>query len=165
MADYFFDNSAVVKRYVQETGTTWVCEILDPDAENTIYIARITGAEVAAAIAKRRRTGDLSLESTTIAMQQFRSEFPALYRIVEITAAVVSRAMDLTETHKLRGYDAVQLAASLEVNAIRLASSLSSLIFVCADGDLNAAAEAEGLSVENPNTHQVENSSSTEEKL
>lgn len=157
MAAYFFDSSAIVKRYVQETGTTWVCNILDPGTESTIYTARIAGAEVAAAIAKRRRTGDLSPQNASSAVQQFRSEFSALYWIVEITAAVVSRAMDLTETYTLRGYDAVQLAAALEVNVVRLASSLPPLIFVCADGDLNAAAEAEGLSVENPNTHQVEN--------
>ena len=49
---------------------------------------------------------------------------------------------------QLRGYDAVQLAAALEV---RLQVPL--LILVSGDGDLNTAATAEGLPVENPNTY------------
>ena len=58
----------------------------------------------------------------------------------------------MAETYALRGYDAVQLAAVLEVNTIRLNLRLSALIFVSADGDLNTAATAERLSVENPNS-------------
>ena len=58
----------------------------------------------------------------------------------------------MAETYALRGYDAVQLAAVLEVNTIRLNLGLSALIFVSADGDLNTAATAERLSVENPNS-------------
>ena len=46
------------------------------------------------------------------------------------------------------GYDAVQLAATLEVRA-----KIPSLILVSADAALNTAAAAEGLQVEDPNTH------------
>ena len=45
MAVYFFDSSALVKRYVQETGTAWVVGVLDPTAGNDLYMARIAGAE------------------------------------------------------------------------------------------------------------------------
>jgi len=53
MSAYFFDSSALVKRYVREKGTDLVKAIIDPDAANEIYIARISGAEVVAAIARR----------------------------------------------------------------------------------------------------------------
>ena len=46
-------------------------------------------------------------------------------------------------------YDAVQLAAALELNRI----SQGGIVLVSADQDLNAAATAEGLTVENPNLH------------
>jgi len=42
VAVYFLDSSAVVKRYVQETGTGWIKTIADPAAGHFLYVARIT---------------------------------------------------------------------------------------------------------------------------
>jgi hypothetical protein len=61
--------------------------------------------------------------------------------------------MTLTETHGLRAYDAVQLAAALELQATRTAAGLVPLTLVSADQDLNAAATASGMRVEDPNLH------------
>jgi predicted nucleic acid-binding protein len=61
--------------------------------------------------------------------------------------------MILAQTHGLRGYDAVQLAAALRVNSRRLSRRTSGAILVSADLELLAAATAEGLAVEDPNTH------------
>ena len=61
--------------------------------------------------------------------------------------------MRLATKHSLRGYDAVQLAAALEANDERIANGLPTLTFVSADTELNTAAQAEGLPVENPNNH------------
>ena len=55
--------------------------------------------------------------------------------------------------HGLRGYDAVQLAAVLQVRDERVALGATPIILVSADTELNAAAMAEGLLVENPNNH------------
>jgi hypothetical protein len=40
MAAFVLDTSAVVKRYIQETGTNWVRSIADPAAANLIYVVR-----------------------------------------------------------------------------------------------------------------------------
>jgi uncharacterized protein len=153
VAVYFVDSSALVKRYVQERGTAWVVSLLDPTVGHAIYVARIAGAEVVAAIARRRRSGELSSDGAEEALRQFRREFTSAYHIVEITPALVERAMALAETCALRGYDTVQLAAALEVNAACLSLGMSPLTLVSADGELNAAAMAEGLPVENPNAY------------
>jgi hypothetical protein len=42
MADYYFDSSAVVKKYVIETGTAWVFKLIKPSSFNTIYVSRRT---------------------------------------------------------------------------------------------------------------------------
>lgn len=55
MAVYFFDSSALVKRYVQETGSAWVIGLTDKQAQNPIYIAGITVVEITAAMARRVR--------------------------------------------------------------------------------------------------------------
>ena len=65
----------------------------------------------------------------------------------------VFMAMTLAETHALRGYDALQLAVAVEVNALSVQSGLSPMIFVAADDDLNAAARGEGMIVQNPAAH------------
>jgi hypothetical protein len=52
---YFLDSSALVKRYVQETGTSWVRSITRRSPSTVIYIARITTVEVSCAIARRRK--------------------------------------------------------------------------------------------------------------
>ena len=61
--------------------------------------------------------------------------------------------MTLAETYGLRGYDAVQLAAAVEVNASYRSAGLPPITLVSADVELNAAASAEGLTVDNPNFH------------
>ena len=61
--------------------------------------------------------------------------------------------MTLAETHAIRGYDAVQLAAALEVHAFCLALGMPAPTLISADVDLNAAATAEGLAVDDPNAH------------
>ena len=61
--------------------------------------------------------------------------------------------MTLATKHALRGYDAVQLAAALEANDERIANELSPLALISADDELNAAAKAEGLTVEDPNDY------------
>jgi len=59
--------------------------------------------------------------------------------------------MDYAGKYELRGYDAVQLAAANEVEIEFRNIGAPSLIFVSADNDLNAAAQAEGFLIDNPN--------------
>ncbi len=61
--------------------------------------------------------------------------------------------MELTQRHRLRGYDAVQLATGLAVNEVLVAAGLPGLTFVAADADLVAAARVEGLLADDPNFH------------
>jgi len=61
--------------------------------------------------------------------------------------------MKLARSHASRGYDAVQLAAVIEVHQARVAAGASPLTIISADDPLNAAAVAESLLVDNPNNH------------
>jgi predicted nucleic acid-binding protein len=153
LAVYFFDSSAIVKRYVQETGTQWVNGIIDPISGNDIYLARITGVEVVSALVRRKRDGTILAQAVATALEQFHKDFASEYQALDMTAFVLTRAMSLAEAHAVRGYDAVQLAAALEVNGYCLATGLSALTLISADVSLNAAATVEGLKVDNPNNH------------
>ena len=152
MPVYYFDTSGLVKRYVAEIGTAWVTSIMDPVAGNLLHVARLTGVEVVSAITRRARGGSLSAAHAASALTRFRVDFRTRFQIVGIRVALVKHAMRLAETHVLRGYDAVQLAAALQVHR-RCVALGHSLTLVSADTDLNAAAVAEGLLVEDPNSH------------
>jgi predicted nucleic acid-binding protein len=153
VAVYILDSSAVVKRYVRETGSAWMLALADPAARNALCIARITGVEVVSAIVRRQRSGDLTPTETAASLIDFETDFASQYWPVDVHLGVVSRAMTLTRKHVLRGYDAVQLAVALTVNDRRRSRGLSAATLVSADADLNAAAAAEGLAVEDPNDH------------
>ena len=57
---YFFDSSAIVKRYITEIGSAWVKTIVKSQPKKNLYLSFVTGAEAAAAFAKRHRNGDIS---------------------------------------------------------------------------------------------------------
>ena len=50
MAVYFLDSSALVKRYIRETGTDWVASLFSPDFGNDCFVAAIAGVEIIAAM-------------------------------------------------------------------------------------------------------------------
>jgi predicted nucleic acid-binding protein len=155
MSAYFFDSSAIVKRYVKEAGTERIIKITDPTKRSRIYVARITGVEVVSAITRRGRNDDISGIEMKRAITQFQNDFSSQYRVVEITSSLVVEAMSLAQIHALRGYDAVQLAATLEINDHRLGMALPALTLVSADDALNEAARAERLAVYNPNARYL----------
>jgi uncharacterized protein len=162
LAIYFFDSSALVKRYVSEVGSAWVCQITDPRAGNNIYIAEITGVEVVAALMRKARQtqAPLPLADARRAVKNFRDDLnrQQIYDVVSLTAPLLQSAMALPEKHKLRGYDAVQLAAALAIrNHILLLGTAATgglpFVLVSCDSDLLAATQAEGVAVDNPRHH------------
>lgn len=153
MAVFFLDTSAVVKRYIQEAGTAWVQGGADPVASHLVYLARITAVEMTSTVIRRQRGGSLSAQDAASTLQQFRQDLVSGYRVIEIIPSVLSRAALLVEKHGLRAYDAVQLAAAVGLNNRRVVAGTGTLTLVSADQELNAAAAAEGLLVEDPNLH------------
>ncbi|SRR6266511_745956 len=153
MAAYFFDSSALVKRYAREVGTAWTIGLFRPPTANRIYLARITSVEVVSALTRRVRAGKLDQKSAARAVARFRRAFAGRCRKIEITETLIERATSLAEKHTLRGYDAIQLAAALMANDERILGGARALILISADEALNSAAVSEGLAVDNPNHH------------
>lgn len=154
MTAYFFDSSALVKRYLSEPGSSWISALADPAAGNTVVIVEITRVEIAAALASRQRIqGGITQAERDRLFRLLVRHNTIEYEVIPVSTSIVDRAMELTQKHRLRGYDAVQLAAALEVRATARTAGLSEVAFVAADEDLLASALAEGLAVENPNHH------------
>ena len=153
MATYFFDSSALVKYYIDETGSDWVEILIDAQPANEILIAEITGAEVVAALTRRSRLGHIAVPDAAIVIGLFKNHFRYKLNSLVVRTNVVEAAMDLAETHGLRGFDSIQLASALTTNETLVTRGHQALIFISADSALNQAAIREGLSVDNPNNH------------
>jgi len=123
----------------------------DPGSGNFILLAEITLAEVAAALgAKHRAPQEISREERDRALGRFLQECDEVYLLLQADRVAIDLAVVLTQGHHLRGYDAVQLATALVTNGESVAQEHPPLVFVVGDEDLLSAAEAEGLSTENP---------------
>ena len=150
---YFFDSSAIVKRYIAETGSAWVKTIVRSQTKKNLYLSFVTGAEATAAFAKRHRNGDISTADYNTVRKVFQNHFQRRYTLLRVTKGVIQKTMDLTHTHPLRGFDAVQLATALILENNLKRSGLPGITFVCADKTLCNAARSEGLTTEDPNNY------------
>jgi len=74
-------------------------------------------------------------------------------RDAEVRLQTVRQLQELTQRHRLRGYDAVQLATALVASEILQSQHLPAPTFVAADNDLLTAALSEHLPVEHPLHH------------
>ena len=52
MTTYYLDTSALLKRYVAETGSVWIREIVSPDSGHALLTARITADDRLVATAR-----------------------------------------------------------------------------------------------------------------
>lgn len=106
----YLDTSALIKRYVNETGTedarAWI------RAADSISTSLLTRAETAAGLTRLQNRGILTREDYRLALEQFRLDWAEYHRI-PVNEELIARADFLACQHGLRGYDAVHLAAAL----------------------------------------------------
>lgn len=153
MTAYFLDSSALVKRYVPETGSAWIRALSAPNTGNSLIIARITWVEVKSAIARREREGSLTPSDRKLIIQRFRSDLNNQYQVIELDSTLAERAGQLVEQYPLRAYDAVQLASVLLLQSAFATTQSTSPIFLSADNRLSTVAIGLGLLFDNPNHH------------
>ena len=153
MAFYYFDASALVKYYVTEPGSTWVRQLIEErDTEtgqvcHVILVAEITRVEVAAGLAVIERVGRIRRSERDREYRRFTSQLAHRYAIIPLITGDFETAADLTQHHSLKAYDAVQLAVALRYRRVLAAHQFT---FVSSDNTLITAAQAEGLSTDDP---------------
>lgn len=137
---HFLDASALVKRYVSEPDTHTVEALFRSGAP--LAIARLSLVEVASALCRRARQGDLDAASLMTALGDLARDAESLL-VVELDAPLTATAGQLLQRHNLRAGDAVQLGAAI---ALRQLTAMD-VRFHGYDDRLSAAAAREGLGV------------------
>lgn len=112
MSALFFDTSAVVKRYLQEVGSSWVRATTNPLAGGIIVIADLATVELLSLLARRVREGTLPASSATQLGNTFLLHSAQEYLTLEMGNTVLEAARLLVGRHPLRTLDALQLASA-----------------------------------------------------
>lgn len=134
----YVDTSVLLELIIDEDGSDRAALIWS--AADAVASVNLIAVEARAAIAAARRGRRL----TTARARDAAGELEALLRVLHlmpVTDELVSAAAELADVEGLRGYDAVHLAAALEIGAT---------VFSSADTALCAAAQRRGLHVANP---------------
>jgi hypothetical protein len=146
---YFFDTSALVKRYRPEDGTTEV-DVLFGEQDSVRLVSRLGVIETVSALATKVRTGEITPDDYIVSRKRFLAEISGrtitVLRLLVGHYRIAERLIDRhSPTVRLRTLDALQLSVALDLrNKQRMDS------FVCADQVLCDLAQREGLVVINP---------------
>jgi uncharacterized protein len=130
----YLDSSSLVKLYLEEEHSTQVWEWVE--AAEVVATSQVALPEALSAFA--RRTGDLE----ELALHQVRASLEADWSDFVVVEVEERRAGALALHHRLRGFDAIHLAASLD---LRDQLGEQSVAFSAFDRKLVQAAEEEGL--------------------
>lgn len=151
MGRYFFDSSALAKRYHPETGSAEV-ERLFAESGREIRISRLSFVETQSAFAMKVRSGFLTVEEAEMQRERLMADIASgEIEVRGMTASHFAGAEQLIArhgyTHRLRTLDALQLAVAINLLSQGLLDK-----FVVADKVLVEVAALEGISVLNPET-------------
>jgi len=140
MAFYFFDTSALAKRYMKEEGTDKVDEVFDA-SDNDVAISNITIPEVVSAFKINVKMKTITEDEFFKLVDRFLYDVENRFLIRKLDDNHVANSVNLIAKYGLRTGDAIQLAIALE--------GKSTYTFVCSDSDLIEAARSEGMKVIN----------------
>lgn len=111
MSIFYCDTSAIVKRYFPEVGTAWMQALTAPVYGHTLLLGELTLAETAAVIGAKQRASDgITIIERDAILQRFLQHCNDEYGLIPTDRTTINRAVLLTQQHRLRGYDAVQLS-------------------------------------------------------
>lgn len=133
----YFDTSSIVSLLIEESGSDTAGRLWDEaDRLVSIRLIYVEGHAALAQAALARRLEQRHLRRAVTDLLNLYRQFD----LFEVTDVVVRRAGILAETHALRGYDALHLAAAEVVRD-------NELVFVSGDARLCQAAHGLGIQI------------------
>ncbi|HEY1209310.1 MAG TPA: type II toxin-antitoxin system VapC family toxin [Terracidiphilus sp.] len=146
MSCYFLESTAFAKLFVQEPGTEALISLMEAVEDNRKLISASTPLEVYAAIRRRERSGAITPEDATAALDSLRLEAARMVQ-EPLNPAVLEAARQLLDRTTLRWPDTLQLGAAIVARDMFQATEI---IFVSASPQLLEAAKSEGFHTIDP---------------
>ncbi len=149
---FYFDASALVKRYTEETGSDKVDYLFGNIPLNRLKCLTIGAAEVFWICVRKRNDGRITSHEFTHAVANLNREVTSDtsdFRTDSIPDALVWASLNFVETYSLNSVDAIVLCSALET-ATELRRRDDTLVLVASDQRLLRSASNEGLLIFNP---------------
>ena len=97
MSFYYFDSSALVKRYFSEAGTKWIEQIFDPASGHILITSQLTLAEIAAVLGARSRApGGLSTRRRERLLGRLLEDTNDLFMLIPVHRQIIMQAVQLS---------------------------------------------------------------------
>lgn len=106
----YMDTSALIKLYVKEEGSELASKMLR--SADLVATSKIAYVEARAALARLWREEILKEQDYKLVKESFQQDWNN-YLVVELSDMIINMGGELTETYKLRGFDAIHLASVL----------------------------------------------------
>ena len=106
----YLDTSGLVKLYVHEQGSETVCKLVE--AASVVATSKVAYPEARAALARGLREDLLAKKDYRLVVAALQHDWTR-YLALEVSDSLVWLAGELAEKHRLRGFDAIHLAAAL----------------------------------------------------
>jgi uncharacterized protein len=142
----YLDSSSLVKIYVEEAESDLVRDWVD--SAEVIATSRVAFPETLSAFSRRREEGDLDPHSLEILRETLAAEWPRFL----LLPVKERRAGHFALKHRLRGFDAIHLAA---VSDLRELLRSEDILFSAFDKKLLEAARAEGIDLVLPSVEDL----------
>ena len=149
---FYFDASALAKRYVEEVGSDRIDFLFTNVPLARLQCLTIGAVEVFWICVRKRNDGRISDDQFAESTTYLKSEIIGIqsnFRKLSVPDSLVWSAMDLIETHSLNSVDAMVLRSALNISS-ELRSTGDTLVLVASDQRLLRAARTEGLQIFNP---------------
>jgi predicted nucleic acid-binding protein len=149
MHHFYFDTSALVKRYHPEKGSPVVDRIIEAKGRRGLITSYWTVLEFAIAFSWKRTRKEISDRALNVAVGNFLKELTELFTVRSVDDDLITAAIPCGFQHRLSSADALHLATAIEL--MRFSEEVGDkVIFVSADSKLCRAAKREGLEAINP---------------
>jgi predicted nucleic acid-binding protein len=150
---FYFDASALAKRYVPEPGSALVHAILDTVAADRIHLLNIGMGEIVSVLVRKRNAGAFSQTYFAQALLNFETEIVHARNIdkVSVTGRLATASIPLIVAHSINSTDALVLKSALVI-ARKIRRAGDDLVLVASDQRLLRAAQAAGLTTFDPET-------------
>lgn len=150
---FFLDASAVVKRYIPETGTLEMNYFFASVSPHRMLCLFEGGGEVIFVFSRSRNERKVTATRFNQIKQRFLTEVIYRVRVVKVfpTKNQISRSWDFIERHSINSTDAILLQCALD-RTHELRANGDNLVLVSADKRLLNGARSEGLLTFNPET-------------
>lgn len=148
---FYWDASALAKRYAPELGTSLVNHLFANVVPDRMMCLIVGTGEVISILVRRKNDNRINADDFSQALVDFRAEVidSVAFQLVSVEDVLILASHPLIAQHALNATDALVLRSALDVAPIARPAG-NDIVLVASDRRLLRAAQAEGLQTFNP---------------